>query len=366
MRSPVSIDLVAPRWATDAVLALRDRIQRAADLLVPPELVAFERATAFFATRVAGALVEVGAIDAIGDGRRSASDLAAELGLDEDNLHRTLRLAAAQRLLSIDGDGRFGLTAVSRTFRSDASPSLAPWLRHLNTEAAQRPWAALAETIRVGGSTFPRVYGKSTWEHFAEHPEEERLFAASMRELSGVVVAQIVAGYPWPERGVIADIAGGSGPILAGVLAANPGLRGILVEAPGVLAEADGHLTRAGVRDRVELREGNIFAPIDAEADLYLLKDIVHDWDDERSLQILRSVAAAMAPGSKLVLIEQLLERNEADPIIAAVDLHMLAVCDGGRQRSADELRALLRATGLRPGAVREVGLTGLAEGIKS
>lgn len=365
MRSPISIGLAPPARLTGAVLGLRGLLQRAADLVVPPELVAHERATAFFATRVAGALVEVGAIDAIGDRARTAAELAAELELDEDNLHRTLRLAAAQRLVTIDRRGRFALTATGRCFRSEASPSFAPWLRHLNTEAVQIPWAELAETIRVGGSTFPRVYGKSTWQHFAEHPEQERLFAASMRELSRAELAQIVHGYPWPEHGVIADVAGGSGPVLAGILAAHPGLRGVLVEAPGVLAEADGHLSRADVRDRVELREGNIFERVDAEADIYLLKDIVHDWDDERTLQILGTVAAAMPPGSKLVLIEQLLEHNDPHPVIAAVDLHMLAVCDGGRQRSADELRALLRAAGLRPGRVREVGLTGLIEGVR-
>ena len=153
--------------------------------------------------------------------------------------------------------------------------------------------------------------------------------------------------------------------MLAGILGARPELRGILVEASGVLAEADGHLKRAGVRERVDLREGDIFERVDAEADLYLLKDILHDWDDEGSLQILRTVAAAMSPGSKLVLIEQLLERNDTDPIISSVDMHMLAECDGGRQRSAKELGELMRAAGLRPGEVHEAGIVGLVEGLK-
>lgn len=365
MWSPVSIDKVIPQRALRATLALRERLLQMADALVPAELVAYERATAFFATRVAAALVELGVLDAIGDGERTASELAAELDLDADNLHRTLRLAAAQRLVRINGDGRFRLTDVGRTFRSDASPTLAPWILNLTTEATQRPWSELAETIRVGGATFPRVYGESIWQHYADNPAEERLFATAMRELSAAPLAWIVERYPWPERGVVADVAGGSGPVLAGILAANPDLTGILVEAPGVLAEADGHLIRAGVRDRVELREGNIFAGVDAEADLYLLKDILHDWDDERSLQILATIAASMPPGAKLVVIEQLLERNEADPITASVDLHMLAVCDGGRQRSADEIRALLEAAGLEPGELHEAGLTALIEGVK-
>jgi hypothetical protein len=365
MRSPITLDKAPPQRAMRAAFALRRRLQRMADALVPPEVLAYENAIAYFRTRVAGALVELGVIDALGDGKRTSEELAAQLDLDADTLHRTLRLSVAHGLTTLDDAARFALTTVGATLRSDASPTLAPWTRHLNTEAAQLPWAALPETIRSGEPSFPRVYGKSIWQHFAENPEEERLFAESMRELTALGLAWIVQRYPWPENGVVADVAGGSGPVLAGVLQARPELRGILVEAPGVLAEADGHLKRAGVRDRVDLREGNIFERVEAEADLYLLKDILHDWDDERSLQILGTVAAAMKPGSKLVLIEQLLERNDTDPLIASVDMHMLAECDGGRQRSAAELQELMRGAGLRSGEVHTAGVIGLVEGLK-
>lgn len=365
MASPITLDNAPPNAALRFGLALRNRLHRMGDWLVPPEVLAYEHAISFFRTRVAGALAELGVIDEIGEGKRTAAELAAKLELDEDTLHRTLRLAAAQGVAELDRRGRFSLTPIGLALRSNASPTLGPWARHLNTDAVQRPWAALPETIRTGEPSFPRVYGKSIWQHFAENPEEERLFAESMRELTALALAWIVQRYPWPERGVVADVAGGSGPVLAGILGARPKLRGILVEAPGVLTEADGHLKRAGVRERVDLCEGDIFERVDAEADLYLLKDILHDWDDERSLQILRTVAAAMAPGSKLVLIEQLLERNEADPIVASVDMHMLAECDGGRQRSAAELQDLLRVAGLRPGEVHEAGVVGLVEGLK-
>jgi hypothetical protein len=360
----IDLDKAPPPRAVRAALRVRRGLQRAADALVPPEVAAYETSISFFRTRVAGALTEVGVIDAIGDGRRDAADLAAELGLHADTLHRTLRLAATHGLTDIDAGGRFALTPMGHAFRSTSSPTLGPWVRHLNTEAVQRPWGELPETLRTGEPSFPAVHGKSIWQHFAENPEEERLFANSMRNMTALTLAWIVSGYPWPEHGVVADVAGGSGPVLAGVLGARPELRGMLVEAPGVLDEADGHLRRAGVRDRVELAEGNIFERIDAEADLYVLKDILHDWDDERSLQILRTVAAAMRPGSKLVLVEQLLERNEADPIAASVDLHMLAQCDGGRQRSQAELEDLIRAAGLRPGETHRTGGPAMVEAL--
>lgn len=363
-RGLIDLQKAPPRAAVKAALRLRRALQSAADKLVPAEVAAYETSISFFRTRVAGTLVELGVIDAVGDGKRGAVDLAEELGLHADTLHRTLRLAAAQGLARIDRAGRFSLTASGHAFRSDASPSIAPWVRYLNLESTQGAWAALPETVRTGDPSFPAVHGQSVWGHFAEHPDEERLFANSMRELSGLMVAWVVGGYPWPEQGVVADVAGGSGPILAAILSARPGLRGKLVEAPGVLAEAEAHLTRAGVRNRVELTEGDIFERIDAEADVYTLKDILHDWDDERSLQILRTVAAAMRPGAKLVLIEQILDRNEADPIGASVDIHMLTQCDGGRQRSVAELHELIRAAGLRPGEVHRTGGPGLIEAL--
>src|SRR4029078_8092303 len=147
-----------------------------------------------------------------------------------------------------------------------------------------------------------------------------------------------------------------SGPMLAAILAARPGLSGVLVEAPGVLPDADAHLKAAGVRERVELVEGDIFERVEAKADLYLLKDILHDWDDERSLVILETVRAAMAPGAKLLLVETLLDADDPTPIAVLVDLHSRPKCDAGRQRSLAELRGLLERPGLRPGETYRTG----------
>jgi len=362
-RSPINLDAAPPRRAVQVGLAVRRGLRRSADRLVPAEVLAYEQAISFFRTRVLGAIVELGVVDALNGGSRTAVDLATELELDADTLHRVLRMAATFDVVELDGD-RFSLTAAGEALSSTHSPSIGPWVRYLNTDAVQRAWAALPETVRTGEPSFPAVHGVSTWDHFAANPEEERTFANAMRELSKLTLAWIVAGYPWPEQGVVCDVAGGSGPVLAAILNARPGLRGILVEAPGVLAEADRHLDEAGVRERVELREGNMFERIEATADLYVLKDILHDYDDERSLQILRVVAEAMPRGARVVLVETILDRHETDPIGASIDLHMLTQCDGGRQRSIGDLQELLRAAGLRPGAAKRTGGPGLIEGI--
>ncbi len=361
---PIDLDAAPPRAVVRAGLALHRRLRAAADALLPSQILAYEETTAFFRTRVAGALVELGVIERLDAGPASSSELAAELELDEETLHRVMRFAAAHSLLKLSG-GRFSLARAGRGLTSKADPTLAHWAKHINTAAVQEPWARLSGSIRTGEPLFPATMGKSVWAYFAEHPDEERLFANSMREMSRLVTPWIVAGYPWPEEGTVCDIAGGSGPVLAAVLAARPGLRGKLVEAAGVLPEAERYLAAAGVGDRVELAEGNIFEGIDAGGDLYLLKDIVHDWDDERSVRILQTVAAAMPPGAKLLMIETLIDADDTDPIATSVDLQMHAICDGGKQRSAAELQALASAAGLRAGEVHLTGGPALVEAIR-
>jgi hypothetical protein len=161
----------------------------------------------------------------------------------------------------------------------------------------------------------------------------------------------------------VCDVAGGVGTLLAAVLAARPGLRGVLVDAPGVLAEAEGWLARRGLRERVELVPGDIFGAWSAQADVYLLKDVLHDWGDEQSARILAGVRVTAAPGARIVLAEDLQPRERPDPIASLQDLQMLTQCDGGRQRSADEHAALLRAAGFAPGAVRHTAGPSLVEG---
>jgi hypothetical protein len=163
---------------------------------------------------------------------------------------------------------------------------------------------------------------------------------------------------------VICDVAGGVGTLLAAILRARPDLRGVLVDGPGVLAEAEGWLGSQGLRDRVELVEGNIFERVQAQADVFVLKDVLHDWGDDACARILATVRATMAPGSRIVLVEDLQEPNEPSATASLTDIQMLTQCDDGRQRSADELKALLDGAGLRPGGVTLTSGPALVEGL--
>jgi hypothetical protein len=357
-------DRAPPRRIARAVLATRIAVERLGDRIIPADLAALQRSIGFAPALTMRALAEHEIPEALARGARTAAELAREKQLDADALHRVLRFAALHGLVRLDRRGRFRLTRTGHVLRGDHPASVRPWVLYATSPAVQQAWAGVTDTIRTGDPSFPAVHGESVWTYFEKHPEEERQFAASMRRVTELDVPAIVAGYDWPERGTVCDVAGGVGTLLAAVLRARPELRGVLVDARGVLAEAEAHLRAAGVRDRVELSEGNFFERVAAEADVYVMKDVLHDWDDERCRAILGTVRAAMPAGARLVLVETLQERDEVEPIASFIDVHMLTQTDGGRQRSVAELHALLRGAGLTPGEVRRTAGPGLVEGI--
>jgi O-methyltransferase len=315
-------------------------------------------------TQVIGTIAELGVADALGRDRLTATELAKRLDVDADALHRVLRWAAVEGLVRVDRRGRFRLTRLGRTLRSDASSTLRPWARYMSLASTRNAWADLDTSVRTGRAAFERVHGSSVWDWFAAHPEEERLFAAAMRSITEFDAPDIAAASLWPDDGTVCDVAGGVGTLLAEILAARPALRGVLVEAPGVLTEADKYLTARRVRDRVELVEGDLFGELHADGDVYVLKNVLHDWDDPTSGRILATLRATMAPGSRLVVIEQLQERNEPHPFATLSDLHMLTQCVDGRERSRAEPQAPLGGAGLEPGRVERSGINALVEGV--
>jgi hypothetical protein len=345
-------------------MAARRALLSFADRLLPAHFALFDKTIGVGRTHVLGTLADLGVADVLAERPQTADEMAPRLGVDADTLHRVLRAAAVEGLVKMDRHGRFTLGRLGQPLRSDSPHSLRDWARYISSPASTQAWADLTESVRTGQSAFPRVHGMSVWEWFAKHPEEERAFAGGMRRITEELAPAVVAGYDWPRDGVVCDVAGGVGTLLAAILRARPDVRGVLVDGPGVLAEADTWLSSIGLRDRVELREGNIFERVEAEADVYLLKDVLHDWGDPACAQILATVRATMRDGSRLVLVEDLQERNRPSPTASLSDIQMLTQCDDGRQRSADELKTLLRTARLHPGAVTLTSGPALVEGL--
>ena len=341
-----------PRLAIRAGLQVRRLLLAMAGRVLPAQLTVFDLALASGRSAALATVARLGVADHLADGPRTAAQLAAASDADPDALHRVLRALVLERIFTLDRRGRFGLTAAGERLRTGHPESMRAWVVYFHTRSNQAAWAELDDVVRTGEPAFPRRFGTSVWTWFDDHPDEGRLFASAMRRLTELDAPGIVAAYPWPAQGTVCDLAGGQGTLLARVLEANPGLRGILVERPLVLAEARALLARRNLGHRVALTPGDLFGGISASADVYLLKNVLHDWADDACLQILRTAKSTMSPGSTLVVIELLQERDRATYPASLTDLQMMVACDGGRERSAAELQALLRTAGLTPGPV--------------
>lgn len=355
-----------PNALVRAGLALRGGVLGLADRMLPAEAALWDFTAGLQRTKLAGALVNSGLADALAGGPRDARELARELGLSEEVTLRVLGAAAASRLVRLDSQGRARLARLGAPLSREHPRSIASWVAYQAAPANAAAHAELEHQLRSGAqpSGHRLAYGNSIWEYFGEHPEEGARFGEAMRELTAIDLGALARAYPWPQEGTICDVAGGIGTLLAAILERRPRARGILLDAPEVLAEAEDFLNRSGVGERVERRAGDLFGELDARADVYLLKWILHDWSDEACGDILRRLRATMPPGSRVVAIDQHLEPGRPNPLSSMADLLMLVECEGGRERSPGQVHELMTDAGLIPGRVRHAGLHMVVEGL--
>lgn len=341
-----------PTALVNAVVAGSHALRRLADVPTPAYARLADLLGGHAVTRLLATMAELRVADELGDESLTSGNLATRLGVDADTLHRLLRAAAACDVVRMSRDGHVTLTSVGQCLREDAKDSIRDWVLYQVEESHLRGWAGLTESVRTGEPAFPRENGVSIWEWLAAHPAEERLFAGAMQRLTDLAGPQIAEAYHWRPGSIVCDVAGGIGTLLSHILIHDPTLRGVLVDGPGPLAGAPGFLADRGLEGRVELVEGDLFSGIGVVADVYLLKNVLHDWDDARCHTILSNLAAAMRQGSRLLMVEFVQEPHRPHPMVPLVDLQMLTQTDGGRERSVPEFRALLEGAGLVLGRV--------------
>lgn len=298
----------------------------------------------------------LGIADLLEDGPRSADELAETTGTHAPTLYRLLRALASVGVFTEDDDDRFALTPLAEYLRTDSPDSLRAWAMQIGQRYFWTSWGHLLHGVRTGEPAFPELYGTTAWEYRAAHPEEDAIFNAAMTALSAPVAEAVVRSYDFSGLGVLVDVGGGEGGLLAAILAANPTLRGVLFDLPHVAA-AGALLERAGVADRCEIASGSFFEAVPEEADAYLLKSIIHDWGDEAAIEILRACRAAIADTGRLLVVEPIIRPgNEPDPAKFS-DLNMLVML-GGRERTADDFERLYAEAGFKLTEIIRTGST--------
>lgn len=337
-----------PGFVIRGVLWLRRALLRVADRLVPPDVVLFEHATGLAGTMLIGAAARLRLADLIGDGARTSASLAALTGTDSDALHRTMRALATKGIFDLLPDGRFRNNRLSEPLKSGKPWRTRAWVQYFASRSNVAAWADFDQTLISGDSAFARVYGQSIWTYFDAHPEERAQFAEAMMGLTIRDAPMIARRYPFGEVHRLCDVGGGCGTLLSELLIRHRHLTGVLYDNPGVLKSAASLFAGRGVADRVTLIPGSFFETVPSGCDGYLLKHVLHDWDDPTCVRILQVCRRAMTGTSRLLLVETVTERHAATGMGPLSDVQMMVACDKGRERSEAELTRLLMAAGFR------------------
>ncbi len=291
---------------------------------------------------------KIGIADQIDDEAQSCEELSTRTGVPASSLYRLLRALASIGIFAEVAGRRFEMTPLAACLRSDAPGSLRATSIVMG-ELYYPAWSSLLPSIQTGHSAFSEVFGTDFFGHFAENAEIGARFQESMANQNRRTNLAIPQDYDFHGFHRIVDIGGGNGSLLAAILQANPGAHGVLFDLPHVLEDGRNYLTEAGLIDRCELVSGSFFNRVPSAGDVYLLRWILHDFDDEAAMQILGACRVAMSPGARLLAVEQIVgEEDDASSWFTKfMDLHMLVLLNG-RERTSEEFRELFAASGFQ------------------
>lgn len=305
-----------------------------------PHEVIWTLTNAVVASSALHVVAELGVADHVDDEPVSVKELAAVCGADVDSLDRVLRLLTAHGIFEQDGED-YGHTEPSRLLRSDHPMSMRAFARMMGLPVFSATFAQLEHSVRTGSPSIGLVAPEGLWPYLQEHPSERDVFGQAMTAKAAADTAAVLGGYDFRRFDTIADIGGGRGHLLHAVLDALPTAEGILFELPEVVETLDLQ------HDRMTPHAGDFFVDPLPGADAYILMEVIHDWPEAEAAAILSAIRRAAEPGANVLIIEGVVEEEEADPRVQTLDIIMLSVT-GGRERTSTQLSELLDVAGFR------------------
>jgi hypothetical protein len=290
----------------------------------------------------------LGIADLLKDGPQTTTELARHLEVNESALYRVLRLLASQNVFAEASPRAFANSELSHFLRSGVPDSIRSILMFRGSELFYRPFEEIQYSVRTGKSARTKVLGMDGWEYLKQHPDLARVFDDAMTDMSAIIGPRVAAAYDFGRWGSIMDVGGGNGILLASILKAHPNARGVLADLPHVLERAEQREFLGGeLQVRSTMQPCDFFREVPSGCRAYVMKNVIHDWDDEHAGEILANCRRAVPADGALLLVEWTLDEGNLYSAGKLFDVVML-VMTGGKERTAEEYRRLLAGAGFR------------------
>jgi SAM-dependent methyltransferase len=322
---------------------MRDPDQTGTDL--PPSTAMLRMIEGFWLSQALSVVVKLGIADLLKEGPKNSEELARATKMHGPSLYRVLRALAAEGVFSEDGSGCFSVTPLGATLQTGVPGSLRAFVLEQLDDEHYGAWGDLMHSVKTGETAFGHHFNMDLWQYRASHPEDAKTFDEAMANMTEAAIEPILGAYDFSSFRTVVDIGGGDGSLLTAILGKHPGVKGVLFDMPRVTPKAERRIKAAGLAKRCEVVSGDFFKSVPAGGDAYILKAVIHDWDDERAAAILKNCLRAMSPNGKLLLIEAVIPPGNGPFFHKFMDLNMMVMA-GGRERTGDEYRALLKSAG--------------------
>jgi hypothetical protein len=312
---------------------------------LPASAILMQMITGLTISRSIGVVAQLGIADLVKDTPKTAGELASLTGSHPDSLYRLLRACASAGIFAEDAGQRFALTPLAGFLRSDHPESLRDFARMFTSPMQFQMWAELPYSIQTGQRAFDKVFGMPAFEYLFSHEEAGKIFNDAMTSMSMGASMVVLENYDFSGIRHLVDVGGGHGFLLASVLKKYPAMEGTLFDAEPVAQEAEAILQDHGVRDRCKTIGGDFFKTVPSGADAYLMKHILHDWNDDQCVAILKNCRQGIVPGGKVLVVEMVVPEGNEPSMSKWADLQMLAMLPG-KERTAQEYKTLFNQAG--------------------
>ena len=312
----------------------------------PPDQLVMQILTGKLLSRILTAVADVGVAEHLADGPVGVAELAKKTDTNEDALYRMLRALSSVGIFAESGNRSFENNEASKLLISNVEGSLLNMVRWINCGPAWDAWGHLDYSLKTGKPAFDEVFGEQVFEYFQENEQIAEIFHGAMTSFSSMTAQAVAVSYDFTGIKKIVDVGGGHGSLLATIITQNPDLRGVVFDRPEVVQGTGANLSE--LTSKIDIEGGDFFEGVPKDADAYIMKHIIHDWDDDHCVRILKNCGSAMAHGGKVLVVDPVITDSPESALGKLMDIEMLAMTTGGRERTEDEFEALMAKAGLK------------------